>query len=106
VLCRTTGHINERKQAPITHLQVLAFAKENRGTALKMMLGGEPHHLADDSVFYRALKQALDNLSQPTRHASVFRGRARSQGLRIIDSSDEARPLPSCVNEYLPARNP
>jgi hypothetical protein len=55
VLCRTTGHVIERKQAPNTHLQVLAFAKRNLSTALKTILGGEPHHIAEDSVFYIAL---------------------------------------------------
>jgi hypothetical protein len=80
VLCRTTGHTNERKQAPNIHLQVLAFAKRNFGTALKTMLGGEPH-VADNSVFYSTVQQALDKLNQPTQHASVFRGRACSEGL-------------------------
>jgi hypothetical protein len=105
VLCRTTGHINERKQAPTTHLQVLAFAKDYLGSALKTMLGGEPHHIAEDSVFYNTLQQTLQKLSQPTQQANVFRGRVRSEVLRIINSGDEARPPLSYVNECLPARH-
>jgi hypothetical protein len=94
VLCRTTGHIIERKQAPNTHLQALPFAKRILGTALKTMLGGEPHYIAEDSVIYIALQQTLEKLCQPTQQASIFRGRVRSEGLRLINSGNEAHPPP------------
>jgi hypothetical protein len=67
------------------------------------MLGGEPHNVSDDSEFYSVLQQVLDKLGQPAQQASVFRGRVRSEGLRLINSGTEARFLPSCMVERLHA---
>jgi hypothetical protein len=93
--------MNERKQNTSTQMQVMAFAKKNMGPELKRMLGGEPHNIADDSEFYRKLQQVLDKLGQPAQQASVFRGRVRSEGLRLINSSSEVRSRPCSIVERL-----